>query len=1302
MRRIIINFLSVLMVVSAAARSVSGKLYSGREMTNSSVRCISQDSYGYIWVGTEYGLNRFDGYRFQLYQHNSSDSTSLPQNEVVSMLCDSQGRLWVGTSGDLSCYDYYHNCFKRVLFPHGEHPRVQDIMETRRGDVYIETAGMGVFVLKRGAERFEQCEALSRLIGDHFSHALYEDAQGRLWADTRHRGFCCIDVSGSQPYEVGRFSLPEGQVLRFATDSRGRLLALFGKALLAYDAKRRCWADAGLPLQALAASTGFSTLAFSQRGDLYIGTTTKGVYVLRAGQGDYSLPGELLFRENHFNMDAASVSSVMEDRSGNLWVGCFRKGLVLLNKQDAAFRSWTFSSQKQPLSDVLISSVAPSPDGGAWCATWNAGLIRFDGSGTIVARPQVPQGTIKIYCDADGQYWLGADAGVYRFSPDGGARLAVPSEGWNNVICDSGDGRLFFTEFGRGFVSYDKLSGATRRYTASDSSSLGHLCNNWIGAMLVDRHHYLWIATSGGLSCMDLRNGSFRPFGWDALMTDTGASALCEDADGNIVIGSYAGLFLYDRQHRRVDRFPHSEALKDLMICAIERDAQGDLWVSTPMGIWQYASASRQFIPYLSGGGQVSHEYLLGLSLHNPDGTIGFAVDEGLTMFYPQSVRDGRQEIGRAVLTDVSINGRWASPLSDHIAVGYDENTFALGFSLLNYQDAEGVRYEYRLNGGGGQASLDGGNTFTFNRMPPGRYLIEVRAMYGGRFGAEVCRVVVDVSSPWYATLWARALWLLLLLAVGWALLSYYMRRKRMQMDDEKMKFLINATHDIRSPLTLIMSPLRKLKEMETDERKAGYLDVIDRNAQRMTQLVNQILDQRKIDQQKMQLHFQATDAVSLVGGVCRLFDYEAQQRGISFAFDHPDGPVILWLDRMNFDKVVSNLLSNAFKYTGDGGEIRVLLTSDAREAVLQVIDNGMGLKGEDSAGHLFDQYYQAANAVNLHMQGTGLGLSLCRSIVDMHGGRISAANRGDGQQGACFTVTIPVGNKHLSPETIVETDALPAPSVPAGGKKRAQRNVRIMIVDDDPEIPDYIQMELSAYYHFVVCPNGKEALKTLLTDEKRYDLVISDVMMPEMDGITLLKRIKENPQTSGIPVILLTSKTAVADRLEGLRKGADAYLSKPFEMEELHAQIDNLLDGVRRLRGVFTGAAAQKDKVENVEVKGNDDLLMERIMKSVNAHLSDSNFNVESLARDVGMSRAQLHRKMKEITGMSTGKFVRDMRMQQAARLIREGRVNVSQVAYSVGFSDQAHFSTVFKNYFGVTPSEYTEMRSDEESTNL
>ena len=810
-------------------------------------------------------------------------------------------------------------------------------------------------------------------------------------------------------------------------------------------------------------------------------------------------------------------------------------------------------------------------------------------------------------------------------------------------------------------------------------------------AMMLDSKGYVWMATSAGVSCYDPQADSFRPYGWDCVLDGMMCYSLCETRNGDVLIGTDQGLFQYHPGDEEAMRFQYGDALANRVVGKIVEANNGDIWCATSMGIWQFDQDKKQFIGHVSGNGLTTKEYINCVGMHTDNDMIYFANNDGLTVFNSKQVTGSHKDLPDVKLTGFYVAGNAVNPMQDIFYLSYLDNSIALEFSLLDFVSPDNIIYEYQINGSKWMQKSEGDNSIQLSHLQPGTYKIEVRALSAGVY-SETKTITIQVSPPWYRSTWAYLLYLLvglaLLTVTGWSL----KRKAHRQLDEEKMKFLINATHDIRSPLTLIMGPLAKLKGIVTDGEGRGYIDTIDRNAQRLMLLVNQILDERRIDKNQMQLHCRETNLVDFISGICKLYQYNATQRNITFLFEHDKNHVLAWIDRINFDKVISNLLSNAFKYTFDGGEVKVVLHETEKEVEIQVVDSGVGIK-DDEIDKLFERFYQGRNASDLGMQGTGIGLNLSRSITQMHGGQIKAQNRHDGQRGACFTVTIPKGNAHLKPEEIL-TDAPAREVLSASASNRQFHQFHILVVDDDPEIADYIISELGNHYKFDHAPNGKEALKMLLT--KQYDLVISDVMMPEMDGLTLLKRIKDNSQISQIPVIMLTSKAEVENKLEGLKSGADAYIAKPFNMEELHIQIDNLIDNMRRLRGKFSGAVQQEERIEKIEVKGNDDALMERVMRSINANMSDPDFNIDTLASEVGISRAQLHRKMKEITGISSGKFLRNLRMEQAARLLREGGINVSQIADKVGYADQAHFSTAFKTHFGMSPSEYVEAHQE------
>ena len=1289
-----------LLLVAMHVHADDGTLYTSNRLSSALIECISQDKYGYIWVGTEYGLNKFDGYRFTTYYNNSNDSTSVTDNEIVEIVCDREGRLWVGCSSGLCRYDYERNIFVRYHFPEKRTPRVNSICQCGNGDILIGTAGYGLYSVRNGEDKITEEAGLYQNNNDRYYSRLFVDDHNMIWRSNHLNVFSRISIRNHKLVNAKNFVSPVGPPIDFLPTGDGNLLIVCMYGILRYDYGTERVTDAGYDLSAIIQRHSIRKAIIDNKRNIYLGTSGQGLMRIAPETN------QLLMVDNNngtFNLAASDIEDMMEDKDGNLWLACYQKGLFLLRPGNDAFNTWSFSNQNYSIG-TSVSSITLDENGDVLCTVQNTGVYRFDHNGKIIGRLVSPLGSKAIHRDFKGQFWICTNNTLYRYYPStGNSQPVLNSEGWGmNCIVSDKLGNIFTCNYGKGLIIYNTETHEETRYSMNmEDKKNGRLCNDWIRCMFADRYGIVWIGTANGLCCFNPQTKSFKHYGWEVVLENQQCMAIGESREGDIVIGTNAGLFLFDRISNKIAPFPDSDHLKNKLIYGIVTDREGDLWLSTSLGIWHYQHKNSQWLAHINGNGLTTKEYVLGATVQTSDGMIGFGTNDGITTFYPNDVRTSKIEMGEVFLTNFLVGGRSENCMKDEFTVAHDENSFTMEFSLLTYNNNENISFEYRINDSKEWLSTsEGSNAVTFNKMQPGKYKIEVRATCNGTVSKGTKVIYVTVKNPWYASPLAYLLYLLLFFAIVFLGLSYYVRQRKAEMEESKMRFLINATHDIRSPLTLIMGPLNKLKQRMNDEESLQDIETIDRNAQRLLLLVNQILDERKIDKHQMHLHCQKTDMVSFINGIFMLYQYNAQQRNIQYSFLHPDEKMTAWIDRINFDKVISNLLSNAFKYTFDGGEVVVRINMNKAaddkgndEIVIQVTDNGIGLN-ETNTDRLFERFYQGSNSRDVHLDGTGIGLNLSKAIVEMHGGSISAANRDDGMRGTTLTVKLPTGNEHLKPEEIMTEEE--SQQSQAGTRKQASKNFRILIADDDVEIASYIRNELGNWYRFDAAPNGKEALKALLTGN--YDLLISDIMMPEMDGITLLKKIKSNPNISDIPVILLTSKSEVSDRLEGFKKGADAFLAKPFNMEELHILIDNLVDNVRRLRGKFSGAQQQEEKMEKVEVKGNNDVLMERIMKCINENLQDADFNVEKLTGKVGISRAQLHRKMKEITGISAGDFIRNLRLEQAARLIKEKKINVTQVAYAVGFNNQAHFSTVFKKHYGMTPTEYSEQSLSEE----
>lgn len=1265
----------------------SGELYTSGKLSSSLINCLVQDRYGYIWIGTDYGLSKFDGYRFTNYLHDHADTTSIADNIISEFLVDRQGNLWIGSAKGLMRYNYERNDFTRVRFSDHRTPRIYSLQESHRGDILVGSAGYGLYVLRPNSRVVERQRGYSDRDSDVFFTHIFEDSHHYLWQSSHLARFCRFEQKGGRVVQR-HYDSPCGAPVSFLQQSPQQMLIVCMNGILSYHYQTQQLSEANYDFGPFRGNITINRATFDHAGNLYICTSEHGVLVARKGSGTIR---QLESSNASFNLATAYVNDLIEDKDHNLWAACYKKGLYLINQQQQAFVTWSFSAQNYVIGSS-VSSMAAGNHGETWCTVQNSGVFCFDRQGRIIAHPQSPAGTSIIYQDRHGHYWISNGNALYAYDPYTGhydQRLSFTSAG---VYCmaDDRQGNLYVSVYSKGIYVYNEATRQVKVLNMQQRSHKGNLCNDWVRGMMTDRQGLLWIGTSNGVSCMDTHTMTFGALGWHNILKDKQSNCMCEDQQGNVIIGTDEGLYLYDRKHATVGRFPHSEVLSNRQILSITRDHSGDLWLSTTMGIWQYSRQKQRFVGHVNGNGLRAKEYMLGAMIHNADDFIAFGTADGITTFYPATVKASGMPLDSAHLTNLIIDGKSMPCMGSEFVLDHMQNSFTLEFSLLNYKNTDNISYEYRINNGRWNTTNEGQNAIAFNKLVPGRYQLEVRAINNGRHSDHVTSIVIVIRHPWYATFWAY----LIYIGLAAMLIAYvfyaYERRRQADLDETKMQFLINATHDIRSPLTLIMAPLNKLKQRIKDAESMEEIKTIDRNAQRLLLLVNQILDERKIDKHQMRLHCQPTNLVGFVRGIMSLFAFQAKEHNITLNVTLDDDVdelenLRVWIDRVNFDKVITNLLTNAMKYSFDGGQITIHLSCNEKNAIIKVADTGIGLT-EEKTDMLFERFYQGKNSRSLHVEGTGIGLNLCRAIVQMHHGTIRAYNRTDGTRGACIEVTIPLGKSHLAPDEIMQSDVAAATDV-VGKKKQGSKNYRILLVDDDAEIARYIKGELSDWYRFDYAPNGKEGLKMLLTG--KYDLVVSDVMMPEMDGIAMLRQIKANANISDMPVILLTSKSEVENRLEGLRRGADAFLAKPFDMDELHVLIDNLVDNVRRIRGKYAGTQHQ---AEPIEVKGNNDALMERIMKCVNENLSDSDFRIERLAEMVGISRTQLHRKMREVNGISASDFVRNVRLQQAVRLIEEGKINITQVAYAVGFNSQTHFSSVFKKHFGVSPTEYAE----------
>ena len=962
---------------------------------------------------------------------------------------------------------------------------------------------------------------------------------------------------------------------------------------------------------------------------------------------------------------------------------------------------------------------------GLYCLDTKGQVVKHFKEGfpaTILSMAEDKQGRIWIGTFKEGCGWIDSQTLTYHPYPLPQGR-AVSVFG----LRTDRKGQLWLATMGYGLLRLDAETGEVKSYTqqgdAGDNPKVNSLTNNYISQVdLSPDGRRIYVATTMGVCALDLEKDSW-------LTTFGGKNCM------NYGTPARVALLCYDLKTHKTHVHAMESGLADNGISSIEQDHQGNLWISTDHGLCRLDPKTGQTSNYFVDNGLQSNEFSDGASFMAPNGQMIFGGLGGITWFKPQDIkeRDWHAEVkltgfwvdGEPV-TPATMSGLWQVVDTTVIAanrfvLASSDNSFALQLSTLTYDNPEHIVYRYRINREGWVRMQPGVNEITFSHMQPGNYDFCVVAEQNGIDTPERCFTVV-IHAPWYRTPLAYIVYLLVIAAVLWRYLRFRRRKEqdrlRLQehihaeeMADAKLKFFMNISHEIRTPMTLIVAPLLSLIKQDDDPHRRSIYETIRRNAERILGLINQMMDLRKIDKGQMQMHMCETELISFIGDIHMLFDQQAKAKNIRFTYEHDTQMLPVWIDRQNFDKVIVNLLSNAFKFTPTGGQIAMSVTHDDRQVHIAIKDTGEGIP-EDKLDRIFDRFYQTPSMANDRKTGTGIGLDLTRSLVELHHGTIVAHNNKDGA-GCEFVVTIPLGNEHLKPEEIItekqdvshavsliDEEVVSHPDV-VGELPKVGRRQRIVIVEDDTEIRDYLAAELSSDYDVSMADNGRAGLSEVL--KLMPDLVISDIMMPEMDGNELCSKIKGNPATNHIPVILLTAKSRDEDQLEGLEMGADAYVMKPFNLDILRRTIVNLIHTHQMLRLKYGRNDQLEEQVDQVKMKSPDDQLLDRVMKVINKNISNSDLSVDGIAEEVGISRVHLHRKMKELTGQTPHDFIRNIRLKQAAKLLSSQNMNITEVMYACGFNNAASFSTIFKKFYGMSPREYMNAKphSDQRSEN-
>lgn len=1291
------------------------------EISSNLINRICQDSHGFIWITTDYGLNKFDGTRFIQYLHNEKDSTSLLSNNSNSLMIDKDKTLWIGYNNGLQYYQLDENSFKTISFPDNISPHISDIREFRNGEIWVSTSGWGIYSINKETLAATLLDDITDLTGS-FTGYIYEDKKGYIWISIDNSGLVRINPSTRTSESFKIPDIPYNGVNGIVEDNNGGLYVCLSKAVCFFDESTSKFITVNSDD---IEDINFRTIITTAKGIIYIGTDGHGLKYIDTATNTLRPVSN---GSNSFDYGTANIYALAEDRDQNLWLGCFQKGILMIPNESTEFNYWGFVDKEYQLGNI-ITSIIKDHQNKIWCSIDKDGVFRLSPKGKKEKSFTSVKDITKIIEDSNKTLWVTSyNKGLAKMNPqtDQYEFKNVPFQGYMKTMTEDLDKHLYISTFGFGFIRYNLQTGDWEQYNMKqENPQKGRLDNDWINTIICDSDGLIWFGHYKGISCFDPKQDRFLDFQNETL-TKQICISLMEGKDGNIWIGTYNGLFSLNKKTKEIKNYTVNDGLSSNVICGIVQDNNGNIWCSTFKGINQLRIDDKKIINFYIGNGLVDKIYNRGIYFKAKDDIIYFGGSGGITSFSPQNI--GITSYDHEILiTNVYVHNQSININSESggkriintnildakdFRFSYEDNTFTFEFSTIDFKDPENIYYQYRLKelSNDWNTTLPGINRVTYNHLNPGEYTLEVRAGKYGSF-SPVKQLSLKILPPWFKSTWAYFLYLCLFVIIGGLVINLIRKKRNERISESKLQFFINISHEIRSPLTLVISPMEKLMKGDFDSTTMKTLQSMHRNANRILGLVNQLLDIRKLDKGQMKLRFSETDMVGFVKEVYDVFEYQSVKRDINFIFDHPMEKLMVWIDRNNFDKILMNLLSNAFKYTPDGGEIIIGLktgTDSNNWSVLSnfveicILDTGVGLD-KNKIDKIFDRFYQGQNQETFTTVGSGIGLNLARTLVQLHHGIITAFNRTD-TEGSCFTIRIPLGNEHLSKDEMADQVSDVRPVLEQASitldiedqikKPKHKTNYKVLIIDDEKEIRDYLAQELGENYKILEANNGTEGLQIALSQLPH--LIISDVVMPQMDGFTFVKKLRANNNISHIPVILLTSKTEYKDRIEGLDKGADSYLTKPFNIEELLVTTNNLITSRQTLKGKFSGAQDQEDKIKPVDFKSSDEILMERVMTIINDNISNPELNVEMLVSKIGLSRVQLHRKLKELTGISTGDFIRNIRLKQAAALLKDKKMNISQVAYSVGFTNQTHFSTLFKKFYGVSPTDYILQSND------
>ena len=1328
-------------------------------LSQSSVIAIHQDKQGQMWFGTRDGLNRYDGSTMTVFRNNPKDTLSICNNDILSIEGDKSGNIWVGTYNGLNCYNPVTNIFKHYLHGNNintlSNNTVWNIREIKN-EIWVATAG-GISIFNKTTQKFTTVSHNSKnnsSLSNNFVLSIYETKKGAIWIGTS-KGLCQLISRKGAIFSFKQYYTLKGEsvfVQDIKEDYFGNLwVATKTNGLLKLDAVSKKLVPLSSNVSLI--DSDVRSLDFDNKGIAWIGTY-EGISTI---QKDGSI--RKVYNNLDKKISFGKIKSVFKDKKGSIWIGSYYNGISVWDESNNNFTNLNQNSGLSALSYDVVSSFAADANKNIYIGTEGGGITVLDSkTGTTnrinsVSSNGVSVDNIKSLCLSNlGILWIGTftdGLAAYDINSKRFVNEKIPQE-LKSTLKESGvyvikngskNGVFWLGTFGKGLIRYDSFNN-TFQNIGNDNYSDNFLTNNRVRTLLIDKKDNLWIGTQSGLNVINLNdfdNNTYHIkhyFFDNKLLSGDDILTLFQDKKGKIWVGTKAkGLYNFDGV-----TFNKINIKKDdsdvTAIHSISEDDMNNLWMSSNYGIIKYNLSNKSSFIYDQKDGLVSNEFNDNAFLKLGINKFYYGGPSGITYFDTKKLPVNKYT-PQVILTDFKVANKSINVANENdilekaiaytksLTLSYDKANFTINFAIPNFINSTNNQYSYRLVGLDNEWTTTSNTSATFTIQNSGTYFFEVKgANNDGIWNSTPTTLEIVVKPAPWKSWWAISFYAILiwvsLYGLTWIikskeklrqdLLLEYRESERTKEDNSaKLQFFTNISHEFRTPLTLILGPLQQiLLNYNGSNEMYKKLLVIESSANHLLKLINRLMDFRKFENNQFILEAAEGNIVKYIKEIFLSFTEYAKDGGYKFTFESSDEEILVYFDRFKLERVFYNLISNAFRYTPKGGEIAIKIRKEKNEISIEVEDTGIGIANEH-IDKIFDLFFEIPthNEVQINYnKGTGIGLSIVKNIINLHKGTIAVENKST--KGVVFKVNMLLGRKHLSDKEIVKDFKisddvaqykvqLDLPEIKEeediNDLEVADEKLTVLIVEDHKVLRSFMKNLLKAEYNVIVAENGAIGLKKALKFVP--DLIVSDVIMPEMVGTELCAKIKENIKTSHIPVILLTSRSSLIYKIEGLESGADDYISKPFNLIEFKLRIKNLLASKQRLKTKFS--SEDNFIPSEIAVSSLDEQLLKKAFKVVEENISNEQFDIPFFCSELGVSRTMLFTKIKAWTNFTPNEFIHEIRMKRAAQLLEQNKINISQISYKVGFNNPKYFSKCFQKKFGETPTQYLNKFSNE-----